>query len=106
LFSLQVESHKLWLACCNESEGDIAEAACEVACTACERCVVDAAPGLISIKNKLAVIDYSKNESAQRAAIDRCPTGAIVWMEGSNISKGRAAKKIIRIEPLPVIAEA
>lgn len=106
LFSLQVESHKLWLACCNESDGDIAEAACEVACTACERCVVDAAPGLISIHNKLAVIDYSKNDSAQRVAIERCPTGAIVWMEGSKISKGKAAKKIIRIEPLPVIAEA
>ncbi len=106
LFSLQVASHKLWMACCNESDGDIAEAACEVACTACERCVVDAAPGLISINNKLATIDYSKNASAQRQAIERCPTGAIVWLEDSQISKGKAAKKIVRIEPLPVIAEA
>lgn len=106
LFSLQALSHKLWLACRNESDGDIAEAACEVACTACERCVVDAAPGLISIRNKLAVIDYSRNDSAQRNVIERCPTGAIVWLEGERINKGKAAKKIIRIEALPVIAEA
>lgn len=106
LFSLQAMSHKLWMACRNESDGDIAEAACEVACTACERCVADASSGLISIANKLAVIDYSMNESARRKAIERCPTGAIVWLEGDQINKGKAAKKIIRIEPLPVIAEA
>lgn len=106
LFSLQVMSHKLWLACRNEDDGDTAEAACEVACTACGRCVVDAAPGLISLKNNLAVIDYDKNETASRKAIERCPTGAIVWLEGGNTSKGKAAKKIIRIEPLPAATEA
>lgn len=106
LFSLQVMSHKLWLACRNEDDGDTAEAACEVACTACGRCVVDAAPGLISLKNNLAVIDYGKNETASRKAIERCPTGAIVWLEGGNTSKGKAAKKIIRIEPLPAATEA
>jgi Na+-translocating ferredoxin:NAD+ oxidoreductase RNF subunit RnfB len=106
LFSLQVMSHKLWLACRNEDDGDTAEAACEVACTACGRCVVDAAPGLISLKNNLAVIDYGKNETASRKAIERCPTGAIVWLEGGNASKGKAAKKIIRIEPLPAATEA
>jgi Na+-translocating ferredoxin:NAD+ oxidoreductase RNF subunit RnfB len=106
LFSLQVMSHKLWMACRNESDPDTAEAACEVACTACGRCVVDGAEGLLSLQRNLAVIDYSKNESANRKAIERCPTGAIVWLEGDRISKGKAAKKIIRIEPLPVAAEA
>jgi len=106
LFSLQVMSHKLWVACRNLDDGDTAEAACEVACTACGRCVVDGAPDLISLKNNLAVIDYSKNDSASRKAIERCPTGAIVWLEGGNISKGKAAKKIIRIEPLPATTEA
>ncbi len=28
------------------------------------------------------MIDYSKNELADRAAIERCPTDAIVWVEG------------------------
>jgi ferredoxin len=106
LFTLQGVSHKLWMACRNEADGDAAEAACEVACTACGRCVVDAAPGLIHLERNLAVIDYAKNDKAGRQAIERCPTGAIVWLEGDRIAKGKSAKKIIRIQPLPVAAEA
>jgi hypothetical protein len=68
--------------------------------------VVDAAPGLIHLENNLAVIDYAKNDIADRQAIERCPTGAIVWLEGDRISKGKAAKKIIRIRPLPVTTVA
>ena len=106
LFTLQGVSHKLWMACRNEADGDAAEAACEVACTACGRCVVDAAPGVIHLERNLAVIDYAKNDKAGRQAIERCPTGAIVWLEGDRIAKGKSAKKIIRIQPLPVAAEA
>ncbi len=106
LFSIQGASHKLWMACRNESDPDTAEAACEVACTACGRCVMDAADGLIHLERNLAVIDYAKNDSANKKAIERCPTGAIVWIEDGRIAKGRSAKKIIRIEPLPVAAEA
>lgn len=104
LFSLQAVSHKLWMACKNQADPDASEYACEVSCTACGRCVADAAPGLISLQHNLAVIDYARNESAGREAIERCPTGAIVWLEGDLISKGKHAKKIIRIEPLPVTA--
>ena len=106
LFSIHGVTHKLWMACRNEDDGDAAEAACEVACTACGRCVVDAKPGLISLEHNLAVIDYAKNEIASRDAIERCPTGAIVWLEGDRVVKGKAAKKIIRIEPLPAVVEA
>ena len=106
LFSIHPVSHQVWMACRNESEGDIAEAACEVACTACGRCVVDAADGLIRLENNLAVVDYGNNASANRQAIERCPTGAIVWLEGDRSIKGKAAKKIIRIQPLSVMAEA
>lgn len=106
LFSIQGVSHKLWLACRNEDDPDAAEAACEVACTACGRCVADAAPGLIHLEHNLAVIDYGKNGSASREAIERCPTGAIVWIEGDRIIKGKSAKKIIRTEPLPADIEA
>ena len=101
LFSLQGVSHKLWMACRNEADGDTAEAACEVACNACGRCVVDGAEGLIRLQRNLAVIDYDKNDTANRKAIERCPTGAIVWLDGEHISKGKAARKIIRTEPLP-----
>ncbi len=105
LFSIQGVSHKLWVACRNESDPDTAEAACEVSCTACGRCVMDASDGLIHLERNLAVIDYAKNDTASKAAIERCPTGAIVWLEGDRILKGKSAKKIIRIEPLPLAAE-
>lgn len=106
LFSLQPVSHKLWMACKNQADPDSSENACEVSCTACGRCVADAAPGLIRLERNLAVIDYARNETASKAAIERCPTGAIVWLDGDRIAKGKQAKKIIRIQPLPVIAEA
>ncbi len=106
LFSIHGVTHKLWVACRNENDGDAAEAACEVACTACGRCVVDAAPGLIHLERNLAVIDYEKNSGAKQEAIERCPTGAIVWLEGERIVKGNAAKKIIRIQPLPAAVRA
>jgi len=102
LFSLQPLSHKLWVACKSRADGDTAEAQCEVACTACGKCVMDAAPGLIHLDNNLAVIDYAMNPLASPVAIERCPTGAIVWLGGKEPAKGREAKKIIRKEALPL----
>ena len=103
LISLQNESHKLWVACSNRDFGAEAEAQCEVICNACGRCVADAPTGLISINENLAVIDYTINARATRDAIERCPTGAIVWMEsGEKPIKGRRAAKILRKEALPV----
>lgn len=104
LFSLQPVSHKLWVACKSRAEGDIAEAQCEVACTACGKCVADAAPGLIRLDHNLAVIDYAKNPLASPLAMQRCPTGAMVWLDDSRTMKGREAKKIIRVQALPVSA--
>ncbi|MDH3354613.1 MAG: RnfABCDGE type electron transport complex subunit B [Chromatiales bacterium] len=102
LFSLQPVGHRLWLACKSLDSADMAEADCEVTCNACGRCSADSPEGLITIKNNLAVIDYSKNELASRLAIERCPTGAIVWLdEVKGVLKGVGAKKVIRREPLP-----
>jgi Fe-S-cluster-containing hydrogenase component 2 len=53
-----------------------------VACNACGRCVADAAPGLISMVNGLATINYTQIERENPKAIERCPTRAIVWIEG------------------------
>lgn len=105
LFSLHEVSHRLWVTCRNQLPGDVAEFQCEVACTACGRCASDAAPGLITITNNLAVVSYSKNALATRKAIERCPTGAIVWFEGDGKQepvRGLEAKKITRKTPLPV----
>jgi hypothetical protein len=64
-------------------EGDEALAACKVACTTCGKCVLDAAPGLISIETGVAVVSHDKNSRADSSATRRCPTGAIVWLDGA-----------------------
>lgn len=103
LFSLQPVSRRLWVACKNQQPGDEAELECEVACTACARCSADAPEGLITMQNELAVIDYSKNALASRIAIERCPTGAIVWLDDkTGPQRGRDAKKVVRQEALPI----
>lgn len=104
LFSLHSIAHKLWIACKNTADGDSAEAACEVACTACGRCVTDAAPGVVALQENLAVVNYKLNDKATRDAIDRCPTGAIVWFENPNRPvRGVGARKILRAHPLPAL---
>lgn len=96
LFSLHPISHRLWVNCKNlEAGNDILEE-CQVACTACGKCVMDAPDELISMEHNLPVVDYSKKHNTQ-VPIQRCPTGAIVWLdEKEGVVKGREAKKIIR----------
>jgi Na+-translocating ferredoxin:NAD+ oxidoreductase RNF subunit RnfB len=86
LFEIMPVTHKLIVQCKSLLEGDEAEEICKVACTACGLCATDAAAGLIEMKNGLAVIDYSKNELADLKAIERCPTNAIVWVEGQQFA--------------------
>lgn len=103
LFSLHAASHRLWVACKNLEFGDQAEHHCEVACTACGRCAQDSPEGLIRIEDNLAVIDYAKNDIASKVAIERCPTGAILWLEPDGaVVKGRDARKVVRKEALPL----
>jgi Fe-S-cluster-containing hydrogenase component 2 len=103
LFSIHPVSHRLWIACRNQAFGDREEAECEVICTACGRCAQDSPEGLIDITDNLAQIDYQKNSLASKVAIERCPTGAIVWLEkDGRVVKGRDARKVVRKEALPV----
>ena len=96
LFSLHKVSHRLWVACRSQEAGDEILEDCEVACTACGRCEMDAPRGLIRMKHNLPVVDYSRQPQT-RAPIERCPTGAIVWIDREvGPMKGPAAKKIIR----------
>jgi len=54
------------------------------------------APGLIAMENNLPVIDYEKNHATQ-VPTQRCPTGAIVWLDArAGAVRGAAAPKIIR----------
>jgi ferredoxin len=96
LFSLRDASHRIHVACRSLEAGDDQLAECEVACTACGRCAADA-PGLISIRDQLAVVDYDRYRD-RREAIERCPTGAIVWLDPRRgAQRGGGARKVVRI---------
>jgi H+/Na+-translocating ferredoxin:NAD+ oxidoreductase subunit B len=95
LFMLLPLRQKLLVQCRSLLAGDEAEALCSVACTACGRCALDAEEGLITMQNNLPVIHADRIEHQSRAAIQRCPTGAIVWVEGMQFRRTKEA-------PLPL----
>ena len=102
LFSLQPVSHQLWVACKNLEKGDEILEECQVGCTACGKCAMDASDGLITMKNNLPVIDYSRNHNSMDP-IQRCPTGAIIWWNKDGIpEKGKESRKVIRQGERPV----
>lgn len=96
LFSLQPISHRLWVACKNLEQGDDILEECQVACTACGKCAMDAPGDLIAMVHNLPVVNYLENHNTQ-VPIQRCPTGAIVWLDDEKgVIKGKESKKIIR----------
>ena len=106
LFSLQSVDHKLWVKCKNQEQGDEILAGCEVACTGCGLCALDAPDKTIVMENALPRIAdnrlamYPDNEIRQ--AIDRCPTGAIVWLTGDDHEvTGSRVHRTLRQSPLP-----
>jgi RnfABCDGE-type electron transport complex B subunit len=95
LFVIMPIDQKLIVQCRNLLAGEAATAVCSVACNACARCVVDAAPGVVAIVDGLAVVDYRKNALAAAAATGRCPTGAIAWVEGAQFgARARIAESV------------
>ena len=100
LFSLELQSHRLWVACRSQEEGDEILEDCQVGCTACGRCAMDA-PGLIEMRGNLPVVDYSRGRATAEPT-QRCPTGAIVWLDAKDgARRGESARKIIRQGALP-----
>lgn len=96
LFSLHPVSHQLWVNCKNLEHGDEVLEDCEVGCTACGKCAMDAPGELIEMVNNLPIIDYGENHRTDKP-IQRCPTGAIVWLdEAGHPVKGRESKKVVR----------
>jgi Na+-translocating ferredoxin:NAD+ oxidoreductase subunit B len=93
LFVVVPLEHRLLVQCRSLVAGDGVLETCRVACTACGKCVQDAAPGLISIARGVAEIDYSLVALADEAATRRCPTGAIVWLEGAQFERGATAAR-------------
>ncbi|MGB4958446.1 MAG: 4Fe-4S dicluster domain-containing protein, partial [Saprospiraceae bacterium] len=96
LFSLHPVSHKLWVACKSLEAGDDVLDVCDVGCTACGKCAMDSEGETITMVKNLPVIDYSRQHRS-RSPIERCPTGAIVWLDDElGPIKGKESKKIIR----------
>lgn len=92
LFSIHPVHHRLWVACRNKLRGKAAKEVCAVACGGCGLCAKDA-PDLLSMQDQLPVVDYSKNDLATQAAIQRCPMGAIVWLgEDGEVIYGEKAR--------------
>lgn len=92
LFTLMPDTQHLIVQCRNRLEGGDAEAVCAVACNGCGKCAMDAAPGVIAMTHGLAVIDYARNADAAPDATRRCPTGAIVWIEGQQFADGESVR--------------
>lgn len=95
LFVIRPLEQHLLVQCRNLLTGDSVLEQCRVACTACGKCVQDAAPGLLSVATGVAVIDEALIAQEDPAAIARCPTNAIVWLQGAQFvrqdeTKGRA----------------
>jgi Na+-translocating ferredoxin:NAD+ oxidoreductase subunit B len=103
LFELHPATHRLWVACKSLEAGDHVLDGCEIGCTACGRCALDAPDGLITMRDNLPVVDYGKDHTT-RDPIERCPTGAIVWLGKDGPSKGRESSKVLRKSPLPPAA--
>ncbi|MCR9286220.1 MAG: RnfABCDGE type electron transport complex subunit B [Bacteroidetes bacterium] len=102
LFSLQPLSHRLWVACKNLEMGDEVLEECQVGCTACGKCAMDAPGNLIAMEHNLPIINYSENHHTQ-VPTQRCPTGAIVWLDDElGVIKGKESKKIIRKGDRPI----
>lgn len=96
LFSLEPLSNHLWVACKNQEAGDDILEECQVACTACGRCAMDAPCDLITMAHNLPVINRAAHTETP-LPIERCPTGAIVWLaEDGTVVKGAAAPEIVR----------
>jgi electron transport complex protein RnfB len=97
LFQLMPIEQKLIVQCKNLLKGDAAEDLCSVACNTCNRCVADSEPGVIEIIDNLAVINYEKNALTDPKATLRCPTGAIVWVEGQQFKESlvELEKKVV-----------
>jgi electron transport complex protein RnfB len=101
LLALHPLDHRLLVQCRNLRAGDDVLEDCRVACTACGKCVMDASPGVISIASGVAVVDSRLFELAEPRAIERCPTGAIVWLTGAQFATNGTENSPARASVVP-----
>ena len=94
---------RLWVACSSRAEGDLAEAACEVACTACGKCVADAAAGLLTLREQSRRDRQSPGRPRPRArrstAAPPAPSSGTTTRAARNAARG---EEILRQDALPL----
>ena len=98
LFELMPLNRHLIVQCKSLLEGDEALESCHVACNACGRCAADAPEGLIVMKNNLPVINEELLDLETDIATLRCPTGAIVWVDGPQFPQFQKRKQETYVE--------
>lgn len=89
LFTIEPLAHALVVQCAAPLEGEAARAVCTAACDACGKCALDAAPGLIEMRDGLPHVDYSAGGPASPEATFRCPTGSIRWVPAGQFEEER-----------------
>ena len=87
LFDIMPLSYALIVQCKAPLEGEQAREICQVACDACGRCAQDAPGDLVVMHNNLPVVDYAAGGPASPTATQRCPTGAIKWVQGEQFAE-------------------
>lgn len=94
LFTILPLQQHLLVQCRSLLAGDGILADCSVGCTACGKCVLDAPRGVISIDSGVAVVNPERASEGDIAAIRRCPTGAIVWLDGPQLLAASPAEEL------------
>ncbi len=84
------QENMMTVACSSKENGKSTRSMCKVGCIACNLCAKQSE--LFTIDNNLAKMDYEKYESSEqtRTAMDKCPTGVIVY-HGKNTPEPRLA---------------
>ena len=93
LFVIMPVRQKLVVQCRSILEGEAVTDLCKVGCNGCTRCAADAPVGLIEMEHNLPVINPQRPELQTEIATYRCPTGAIVWIEGQQFPEQHRALK-------------
>lgn len=79
--------------CSNKQKGADARKACKSACIACKKCEKVCPSGAVSVKDNLAVIDYTKCTRCGLCAAE-CPTGCLKNIGFSGISENPKSKAL------------
>jgi electron transport complex protein RnfB len=102
LFEMVPVSKQVHILCSNLDKAKAVKDVCKVGCIGCTRCVKKCTSGAISMKEGLAVIDYSKGD-VNVEAVAVCPVGVIhhyahqdrvTWQPPAKEAVGQAEKEV------------